>query len=73
MSSRKDDLIKSMNYCIECAKMRIQWYMETGTMRYLNEGSDYLSVANLYVKEINNELRGNYHMNLSHEKDGEFV
>lgn len=65
--SRKDDLIKSMNYCIDCAKMRIQWYMETGTMRYLNEGSDYLSVASLYVKEINKELSGNYHMSLSHE------
>jgi hypothetical protein len=47
--------------------------METGTMRYLNEVSDYLSVANLYVKEINNELSGNYHMNLSNEKAGEFV
>lgn len=65
--SRKDDLIKSMNYCIDCAKMRIQWYEETGTMRYLNEGSDYLSVASLYVKEINKELGGNYHMSLSHE------
>ena len=53
--SRKDDMITSMNYCIDCAKMRIQWYQKTGTMRYLNESSDYLSVANIYLKEISNE------------------
>jgi len=53
---RKDELIRSMNYCIECAKSRISWYMDTGVERYLIESKDYLGVANLYIREIVNEI-----------------
>lgn len=53
---RKDEIIRNINYCINCAKDRIQWYTETGSDRYLVDSSNYLSVANIFMREISNEI-----------------
>lgn len=53
---RKDEIIRNINYCINCAKDRIQWYTETGADRYLVDSSNYLSVANIFMREISNKI-----------------
>ena len=47
-----NNYINSIVYSLECSLQRMKWYQETGEIRYLNDTMDYLTVANIYMKEI---------------------
>jgi len=46
------DYVRNIIYCLECSLHRMKWYQETGEPRYLDDSRDYLTVANIYMKEI---------------------
>ena len=49
------DYINSIIYCLECGMARMKYYQETGEPRYLEDSRNYIAVANIYMREINNE------------------
>jgi hypothetical protein len=48
-----EDIIRSLNYTLDCSSQRLKWYMDTGNERYLTDCEMYLRVANIYMTEIN--------------------
>ena len=48
-----EDIIRSLNYTLDCSSQRLKWYMDTGNDKYLTDCEMYLRVANIYVTEIN--------------------
>lgn len=53
--SEIDGIIRSLNYVLDCSSQRLRWYIESGEDRYLTDCKTYLTVANIYMKEISNE------------------
>ena len=51
-----NNYINSIVYSLECSLQRMKWYQETGEIRYLNDTMDYLTVANVYIKEITKDM-----------------
>ena len=54
-----DDLISTLNYILDCSTQRLKWYIETGDKRYMDDCKNYLSVANIYMKEVSKEQETN--------------
>ena len=52
-----DDIIRSLNYTLDCSSQRLKLYMDTGNGRYLTDCEMYLRVANIYITEINKGKR----------------
>ena len=50
---KMDDIVRSLNYTLDCSSQRLKWYMDTGNERYLTDCEMYLRVANIYMTEIN--------------------
>jgi len=50
-----DSTIRSLNYVLDCSSQRLKWYIESGEERYLTDCKTYLTVANIYMKEISDE------------------
>jgi hypothetical protein len=48
-----NDIIRSLNYTLDCSNQRLKWYIDTGNERYLTDCEMYLRVANIYMAEIN--------------------
>jgi len=48
-----EDIIRSLNYTLDCSNQRLKWYMDTGNEKYLTDCEMYLRVANIYMTEIN--------------------
>jgi|688.fasta_scaffold1083304_2 hypothetical protein len=42
----------AINEALKYASIRMKWYEETGDVSYLVEATDWISVANIYGKEI---------------------
>ena len=53
--SEIDGIIRSLNYVLDCSSQRLRWYIESGEDKYLTDCKTYLTVANIYMKEISNE------------------
>jgi hypothetical protein len=49
----REDIIRSLNYTLDCSSQRLKWYMDTGNEKYLTDCWMYLRVANIYMTEIN--------------------
>jgi hypothetical protein len=47
------DILRSLNYTLDCSNQRLKWYIDTGNERYLTDCEMYLRVANIYMAEIN--------------------
>jgi hypothetical protein len=50
---KMDDIVRSLNYTLDCSSQRLKWYMDTGNEKYLTDCEMYLRVANIYMTEIN--------------------
>jgi len=48
-----DNILRSLNYTLDCASQRVRWYTETNENRYLVDCEMYLRVANIYMNELN--------------------
>ena len=49
---KMEDIIRSLNYTLDCSSQRLKWYMDTGNEKYLTDCEMYLRVANIYMTEI---------------------
>ena len=47
-----DNFVQAYFYNLRCSIHKMEWYDQTGEIRYLDESRDYLSVANIYMREI---------------------
>jgi hypothetical protein len=47
-----DNIIRSLNYTLDCSSQRLNWYIKTGNDRYLTDCEMYLRVANIYMNEL---------------------
>ena len=41
----------SIRYALQAAHVKAQWYEQCGDVRFLKEVSDWLDVANIYLKQ----------------------
>lgn len=46
------DYIQSIIYALNNSMIRAKYYEQTGDLRFLNESSDWIDVAKVYMKEI---------------------
>ncbi len=55
-----DNNLTNLEYCLDCGSKRLDWYIDTGNERYLEDSRNYLTVANIFMKRImetTNEIR----------------
>jgi len=50
-----DNYLRNINDALKFATIRMKWYEQSGEYRHLEEAMDWISVANIYGKEIKNE------------------
>lgn len=53
-----NNYIHSIIYALEHSLVRSRYYEQTGDIRFLNESSDWIDVATIYMKEIKNAQTG---------------
>lgn len=49
------DYNNSIVYALENALIKMKWYIQGGDEHHLKESNDWINVANIYMKEINND------------------
>lgn len=47
-----DNYIHSLINALKHSQVRAEYYYQTGDVRFLNESSDWIDVAQIYMKEI---------------------
>jgi len=47
-----DEIIRSINHALDCAKSRLAWYSITGDNQYMEECKDWQNVANIYMNQL---------------------
>lgn len=47
-----DEIIRSINHALDCAKSRLAWYTITGDNQYMEECKDWQNVANIYMNQL---------------------
>jgi hypothetical protein len=47
-----DEIIKALDYTLDCSSQRLRWYIETGDKKYMTDCEMYLRVANIYMGQI---------------------
>jgi hypothetical protein len=47
-----DDIVRALNYVLDCSSQRVKWYIETRDHRHLEESKVYLDVANIYMNQL---------------------
>lgn len=47
-----DEVIRALNYVLDCSTQRLRLYIESGNNKYMEESKIYLDVANIYMNEI---------------------
>ena len=52
-----NNYIDSIIKALENSLVRSKYYKQTGDIRFLNESSDWIDVANIYMKEIQDASR----------------
>ena len=52
-----EDDLKTLHYCLDCSSDRMRWYIETRNDRYLEDSSNYLKVADIYMKQLLNTTK----------------
>jgi hypothetical protein len=52
-----DNIIRSLNYTLDCSSQRLRWYIETGNEKYLTDCEMYLRVANIYMNDITKDKK----------------
>ena len=50
-----DEYLNSLNYALDCSSQRLGWFIKTGDEKYMNECKEYLSAANISMKEVSKE------------------
>lgn len=49
------DIIRSLNYVLDCSSKRMMWYIDTGDEKYLKESKIYFDVANFFMRKISEQ------------------
>lgn len=47
-----DDLIRAINYALDCSSHRLQWYIDTNNQRYMDESKEWADVASIYMNQL---------------------
>jgi hypothetical protein len=54
-NSNMDEYLNALNYALDCSSQRLGWFIKTGDEKHMNECKEYLSAANIYMKEVSKE------------------
>jgi hypothetical protein len=49
---KMDEIVRALNYTLDCSSQRLRWYIETGDKKYMTDCEMYLRVANIYMGQI---------------------
>ena len=50
-----DEYLNALNYALDCSSQRLGWFIKTGDEKHMNECKEYLSAANINMKEVYKE------------------
>jgi hypothetical protein len=47
-----DEIIRSINHALDCARYRLSWYTITGDSKYMDECKEWSNVASIYMNQL---------------------
>ena len=50
-----EEIIRSINHALDCARSRLSWYAVTRDSQYMEECKDWQNVASIYMNQLISE------------------
>ena len=47
-----EEIVRSINHALDCAKIRLAWYSITGNNQYIDECKEWQNIASYYMNQL---------------------